>query len=92
MLGGIAIGCLALGFVIPLLPTIAALVLGLIGARRAREEGDETGVVLSRIGWIGAVVLLELGVVLVLGAILFFGGLMSLIGAWGWPLPHMPVT
>ncbi|MBL8551054.1 MAG: hypothetical protein JNJ73_13795 [Hyphomonadaceae bacterium] len=87
VLGGIAIGCLALGFLIPLVPTIAALILGLIGARRAQEDNDETGLVLSRIGWIGAVVLLGLGLILLFGALLFFGGLMSLLGAWGWALP-----
>jgi hypothetical protein len=92
VLGGIAIGCLALGFLIPVLPTIAALILGLIGAARARDEGDETGLVLSRIGWIGALVFLGLGVVLLLGALLFFGGMLSLLGAWGWTLPAVTVS
>jgi hypothetical protein len=92
VLGGIAIGCLALGFVVPLLPTIAALILGIIGAGRARTEGDETGLVLSRIGWIGAAVFLALGVLLLLSALLFFGGLLSLLGAWGVTLPGLTTT
>lgn len=84
VLGAIALGCLLLGFVIPILPTIAALVLGIVGAGRAKEERDETGLTLSRIAWIGAAVLLVLGVTVLLGTVLFFGGLMSLLGAFGW--------
>jgi hypothetical protein len=65
LLGGIGIACLFLGFVIPLVPVIAALVLGLIGADIAKRHEDGTGLVLSRIAWIGAVVILVLAVVLI---------------------------
>ncbi|MGE0828501.1 MAG: hypothetical protein AB7O04_04020 [Hyphomonadaceae bacterium] len=92
ILGAIAIGCLLLGFAIPILPTIAALVLGIVGAARAKDEGDDTGLLLSRIGWIGAAVLLSLGVLLVFGAIVFFGGLMGMAGAMGWAWPFMHWT
>jgi hypothetical protein len=82
--GGLSLACLLLGFIVPFLPTVAALVLGLVGARRSQEDGDETGLVLSRIGWIGAAVLLLFGVLLILAALLFFGGLAALAGVAGW--------
>ena len=63
---------------------LLVLVLGLVGARRSKEDGDETGLVLSRIGWIGAAVLLLFGVLLILAALLFFGGLAALAGVAGW--------
>jgi len=65
MLGGIGILCLALGFIFPLVPTIAALVLGLIGADMAKRFGDHNALVLSRIAWIGAVVVLLAGAVMI---------------------------
>lgn len=77
VLGSIGCVCLALGFIIPLLPTIAAFVLGVIGAGQARETGDETGLLLSRISWIGALVLLVIGV-------LFLGAILAFIGTIGW--------
>jgi hypothetical protein len=84
--GALSLGCLLFGFIIPLLPTIAALVLGIVGARRAKEDGDETGLVLSRIGWIGAAALLLLLLLLIAAVLLFFGGLMAIAGvAGGWP-------
>jgi hypothetical protein len=86
-LGGIAVGCLALGFLIPVLPVIAAFVLGLIGAQRSREEGDESGLVLSRVGWIGSIVYFALGIIITLSALLFLGAALSLLGAWGVTLP-----
>jgi len=85
MLGAIGSACLALGFLVPILPTIAAFVLGVIGAGRAQIEGDPTGLVLSRISWIGALVLLGLGVLVLIVAIAFFGGMMGLWMNWdGW--------
>jgi len=85
MLGAIGTACLALGFLVPVLPTIAAFVLGVIGAGRAQIERDQTGLVLSRISWIGALVLLGLGVLVLIIAIAFFGGMMGLWMNWdGW--------
>ncbi|HVY86145.1 MAG TPA: hypothetical protein VG943_13505 [Caulobacterales bacterium] len=77
----IAVACLALGFIIPLvLPTICAFVLGVIAAGRAKVEREETALVLARIAWIGAAVMFGF-VILVLSVIaLFFGGLAS----FGW--------
>ncbi|MEJ0060889.1 MAG: hypothetical protein WDM79_15465 [Terricaulis sp.] len=62
LLGAFSVGCLVFGFIIPLFPTIAAFVLGVIGAARSKLDGDETGLLLSRIGWIGALVCVGLGV------------------------------
>jgi hypothetical protein len=85
VLGAISVGCLLLGFAVPIvLPHIAALVLGIVGARRAQEDGDEAGLVLSRIGWIGGAVLLTMGALLILALLLFFGGLMGIAGAFHW--------
>jgi len=77
VLGSIGCVCLVLGFIIPLLPTVAAVVLGVIGAGQARENGDETGLLLSRISWIGAVVLLVIG-------FLFVSAILAFIGTIGW--------
>ncbi|HEX8900486.1 hypothetical protein [Vitreimonas sp.] len=76
VLGAIGVGCLVLGFVIPLLPTIAAFVLGCIGASQAQAERDDTALLLSRIAWIGAVVLLSIGILAMLAV-------MALIGTIG---------
>lgn len=78
MLGIIGIACLVLGFVIPLLPTIAAFVIGLVGADSAKRHGNDTGLVLSRIAWIGALALLVIGVLLLVFA-----------AAFAWPLMEM---
>ncbi len=82
--GAIAVGCLVLGFVFPILPTIAAFVFGVVGAGRAKAEHDNTGLILSRIGWIGALVLMILGLLFIAMAILFFGGLMNVLQTNGW--------
>lgn len=81
ILGAIGVGCLALGFVIPFLPTIAAYVLGVIGAQQARVERDETALVLSRIAWIGALVLMCLGA-LILFAVFAFIGTAAFAAIW----------
>lgn len=73
VLGAVALGCLALGFIIPLVPTIAAFVLGVVGASQAQSEGDETALLLSRIAWIGALVLLLIGFLAILALIGFVG-------------------
>lgn len=73
-----AIGCvsLVLGFLIPFIPTIAAFVLGVIGAAQAKEAGnDETGLLLSRISWIGALVLLVIGTLALLAVFALIGTL-----------------
>jgi len=73
VLGAIAVGCLALGFIIPLVPTMIALVLGVIGAGQARNQGDETALLLSRIAWIGAIVLLAVGIITMLAVFALLG-------------------
>lgn len=69
----IAVGCLALGFVIPLIPTVIAFVLGVIGAGQARAGGEETPLLLSRIAWIGALVWLMIGALAVLAVFTLIG-------------------
>jgi hypothetical protein len=81
ILAGIAVGSLALGFIIPIVPTIIAFVLGVIAAAQARPEREETALLLARIAWIGALVMLCLGLLLVLGVIALFGTL-GLAGIW----------
>lgn len=76
VLGAIAVGCLAVGFIIPLVPTVAAFVLGVIGAGQAQAEKDETALLLSRIAWIGALVLLSIWALALLAV-------FTLIGAVG---------
>ena len=73
VLAWVAVACLVVGFIIPFLPTIAAFVLGVIGAGQARQEHDETALLLSRIAWIGAAVLLVIGVLIVLAVIGIIG-------------------
>lgn len=81
VIGGIGVGCLVLGFIIPLVPTIAAFVLGVIGAGQGVRDGDETGVLLSRIAWIGALVLLAVGLLAVL-AVFTLLGTVGLAAVW----------
>lgn len=64
LLGTIGVLCLVLGLVIPVLPTIAAFIVGLIGADSGKRHGNATGLTLSRIAWIGALVLMLAGIVL----------------------------
>ena len=80
VMSAVACGCLALGFIIPLVPTVIAFVLGVIGAHRALQDKDETALLLSRLAWIGALVMLGVAAVAVLGLALFFGGLAGF--AW----------
>ncbi len=81
VLGIIGVVCLVVGFVIPLIPTIAAFVLGVIGAGQAQAERDDTALLLSRISWIGALVMLVIGVLAVL-AIVALVGTMGFAAAW----------
>lgn len=73
VLGWLGIGCLALSFVIPILPTIGAFVLGLIGAGAAKRSGNGQGLMLSRIAWIGAALLVTAGLVLLALGLSFLG-------------------
>lgn len=75
VLAAVALGCLALGFIVPVLPTIAAFVLGVIGAGQAQSEGDETALTMSRIAWIGALVLLVMLFLVILAVIFFIGAI-----------------
>lgn len=66
VMSAIALGCLALGFVVPLFPTIAAFVLGAIAASQAQTERDDNALLMARIAWIGALVMLGVGILAVL--------------------------
>jgi hypothetical protein len=81
ILAAIGVGCLVLGFILPVVPTIVAFVLGVVAAAQARAEGDETALLLARIAWIGAIVLFGLGLLVILGVIALFGTL-GLAGVW----------
>lgn len=84
MLGIIGVICLVFGFVVPLIPTIAAFVVGVIAAGQAQQERDDTSLLLARISWIGAIVMLGLGLLLVL-SIIAFVGTIGFAGLWhGW--------
>lgn len=80
VLSAIAVGCLALGFIIPLIPTIVAFVLGVISAGNAKAENDETALTLARVAWIGALVVLAIGLLAIMAVIAFVGtiGLASM--------------
>lgn len=83
LLGWIGIACLILGFILPiLLPTIAAMILGLIGADSAKRHHDTTGLVVSRIAWIGAVVTIALGALLLIFALSFFWPFLTTMFQW----------
>jgi hypothetical protein len=73
VLGWISVACLVLGFVIPLIPHIAAFVLGVIGAGQARAENDETALLLSRVGWIGSLVMMVIGFLAVMAIFMLLG-------------------
>lgn len=81
----IGVICLVVGLVVPVLPTIAAFVLGVVAAGQAQQERDDTSLLLARISWIGAVVMLGLGVLMILAFIAFFGtlGLAGVFHGWG---------
>ncbi|MGE3930947.1 MAG: hypothetical protein AB7G05_12355 [Hyphomonadaceae bacterium] len=89
VLGATSVACLAIGFFIPFLPTVAALVIGIIGAQNARREEDETALLLSRIGWIGAVVLLVVGMLALMAIIVLFGGVFGLAALLNFDLGPM---
>lgn len=71
LIGTLGVAALVLGFIIPILPTIAAFILGLIGADSAKRHRDSTGLVLSRIAWIGALVVMIGGILLLMFAFTF---------------------
>lgn len=73
VLGVLAVGCLVLGFAIPIVPTIAAFVLGVIGAGEAKSDNDDTALLLSRIAWIGALVVLAIALLAMLAIFTLIG-------------------
>jgi hypothetical protein len=79
LLGWLGIACLVLSFVIPLLPLVVAFILGLVGASSAKQYRNDTGLTLSRISWIGALVLFVVGVLLVVSLLIFAWPLIYLI-------------
>ncbi len=81
VLACVAIGCLVLGLVIPLLPTLAAFVLGVIASSQARSENDGNALMLARIAWIGAVVMLALGILAML-AVFMLVGTLGMAAIW----------
>lgn len=87
LLGGIGVGCLVLSFVVPFLPAVVAFIFGVIGAGRAHEEHDTTGLTLSRIAWIGALVLMGLGILALIVLLTFFGALAGFWFNWA-PAVH----
>lgn len=83
LLGWIGVACLILGFILPiLLPTIAAMILGLVGADSAKRHNDSTGLVVSRIAWIGAVVTMALGALLLVWAFAFAWPFIATFFQW----------
>lgn len=80
----IGVICLVVGFVVPVLPTIAAFVTGVIAAGQAQQERDDTSLLMARIAWIGALVMLGIGLLIFL-AIFALIGTVGLAGAFhGW--------
>lgn len=73
VLGWVSVGCLVLGFIIPLIPHIAAFVLGVIGAAQARAENNDNALLLSRIGWIGSLVMMVIGFLAVMAIFMLLG-------------------
>lgn len=65
LLGTLGIAFLVLAFVIPVVPLVVALILGLVGASSAKTFDNRTGLVLSRIAWIGALALMAVAAALV---------------------------
>jgi hypothetical protein len=58
LFAGIGMGLLVLGIIVPILPSIAALIFGLLGASSAKRHKNRNALIFSRIGWIGALVLI----------------------------------
>lgn len=79
LLGWLGIACLVLCFVFPVLPLIGALGLGLAGAADAKRHNNATGLALSRVAWIGALVLVGLVVALLVWAAMFAWPLIDVI-------------
>ena len=78
VLSAVALACLAIGFFIPFIPTVAAFVLGVIGAQSAQREGDDSALLMARIAWIGAIILIGVGVLALMAIITLFGGVFGL--------------
>jgi hypothetical protein len=81
LLGALGVACLLVNFVFPVVPLIAAVILGLVGASSARAFGNRPGLILSRIAWIGAIVLLAiLALLIAMGLSLALPMLHDLLG------------
>lgn len=74
LLGILGLVFLLLGFVVPFVPTIVAFILGLVGADSGKRYKNTAGVVLSRIAWIGALVLFIVMIV-------FIGFFIAMLGS-----------
>ena len=74
VLSAVALACLAIGFFIPFIPTVAAFVLGVIGAQSAQREWDSSALLMARIAWIGAIILLGVGMLALMAVVGLFGG------------------
>lgn len=77
-LAAVALACLVIGFVIPFLPTVAAFVLGAIAAQSAQRDGDDNALLMARIAWIGALVLLVVGFLAIAALIMLMGGIAGM--------------
>lgn len=60
-LGWLGIGCLVASFLVPVLPVLGGFIFGLMGAAKAKAHGNSTGLILSRVAWIGALVMTAMG-------------------------------
>lgn len=74
VLGGFGIICLCVGLFVPVLVPLIGLVLGLMGAGTAKRYSDSSGLALSRVAWIGNLVLLILQTIGFLLLITIFSG------------------
>jgi hypothetical protein len=83
-LAAVALACLVIGFIIPFVPTVAAFVLGAIAAQSAQRDGDDNALLMARIAWIGALILLAVGVLALLAVIVLMGGVFGMTHMMSW--------
>jgi hypothetical protein len=62
LFGTLGVLCLVLSFVIPFLPLVGAFIVGLVGAESAKRHRNANGLLLSRISWVGALLLVVAGI------------------------------
>lgn len=92
LLGVLGILCIVLAFIIPFLPLIGGLVLGLVGADSAKRYKNANGLVLSRIAWIGSLVLFLVGVLTILAFLIFAWPLVEVILSYIFYVAKNPQT